>query len=118
MKKVCYKYKRFAAAIFLTAYLLLNVVNIVHYHSYDFQNGTASFDVHSTESNHNTFVSFENTFCIIHYFISYSQNIADAEINYSINFKPSKILLPVSSGILINSDYLKLPLLRAPPTLS
>jgi hypothetical protein len=117
MKNVSYKYKQLFGRLFLTAYLLLNVVNIVHYHRYDFQYGNPSYNYASENINHSANFSFDNTFCLIHYFVLSSQNISNNEIKYSFDFEQTKLLLHDTSGIIINSEYLSLNLLRAPPTL-
>jgi hypothetical protein len=115
MKKVCYKYKRISAGLFLAAYLILNAVNIIHYHNYDFQHGNQSFDISSEKVNHHGSAPFENTFCLIQYFVSSFHNVSNEVVKYSLKFDESKIPFPNSSRIIINSDYLGLNLLRAPP---
>lgn len=67
---MCYKYKPLIIGVFLSAYLLFNAVNILHYHSYDILVDGEYQLVESVASDHHTGSTGSSAFCIVHTFYS------------------------------------------------
>lgn len=114
MLRIINTYRKNFAGMILTGYILFLGITIGHYHHFNIQSGDYYYQNDTNNSHHHS--DGENLeFCFIHFF---STSINKLEINKSgldFSLEDSKFRILLSSQILINSEYLQLKLLRAPP---